>query len=192
MGRYLKQYDKDYMKMAMIKQEETFKQQVHELHRLYRVQKLLMNDMKAEIKRQRSTPNIRNKLNGWSRKSESDPVKQCKSNDNQRSSYQVLNLELPAEEYIGKDDGDAMQEAEEESGLELTLATGCTGRRKKKESSFTSDSGASFSSSSTESGGARLNGNDWGLFQVKDVNLMSEERVNRPPWLFQCLSLNMT
>jgi len=33
MGRYLKQYDKDYMKMAMLKQEETFRQQVFKLQK---------------------------------------------------------------------------------------------------------------------------------------------------------------
>ncbi|KAL5218572.1 hypothetical protein ABZP36_019256 [Zizania latifolia] len=38
----LKQYEKEHMKMAVLKQEETFKQQVQELHRLYRVQKLKM------------------------------------------------------------------------------------------------------------------------------------------------------
>ncbi|XP_047336489.1 uncharacterized protein LOC124940054 [Impatiens glandulifera] len=38
-------YDKEYMKMAMLKHEETFKQQVHELHRLYQIQKGLMKDI---------------------------------------------------------------------------------------------------------------------------------------------------
>lgn len=193
MGTCLKQYDKDYMKMAMLKQEETFRQQVHELHRLYRVQKLLMNDTQAEIKRQRKSSSTRACGNDrWNAENETDMHQQ-----NQTRARQVLNLELPAEEYI-----------EEESDLELTLATGGS-RRRKNGNSFTSDSGASFSSSSTESGGVKLNGNEWGLFRVPDVNIgsyrserkskfnaeeqmISEERVKRPPWLFQCLSLNMT
>ncbi|KAM7516464.1 hypothetical protein LguiA_006047 [Lonicera macranthoides] len=37
-------YDKEYMKMAMLKHEETFREQVYELHRLYQIQKKLMRD----------------------------------------------------------------------------------------------------------------------------------------------------
>ncbi|AQK62681.1 hypothetical protein ZEAMMB73_Zm00001d013216 [Zea mays] len=50
--------DKDTLKMAMLKHEETFRQQVHELHRLYRIQKLLMRDLTRELKlkSQRSLP----------------------------------------------------------------------------------------------------------------------------------------
>lgn len=47
--------DKDTLKMAMLKHEETFRQQVHDLHRLYRIQKLLMRDLKREIKSQQSS-----------------------------------------------------------------------------------------------------------------------------------------
>lgn len=201
MGRCIKQYDKDYMKMAILKQEETFRQQVHELHRLYRVQKLLMNDMKAELKRQRKPLNTQTVLDKWN----SSPH----SHQNKRRTQKPLDLELPADNYIVKN---AMQESGEESDLELTLATGSGGcRRRKKENSLTSDSAASFSSSSTESGGVKLNGaSDWGLFHLPaDINLgsyrgermskfngetdqMGDELAKRPPWLFQCLSLNMT
>lgn len=195
----MKQYDKDYMKMAILKQEETFRQQVHELHRLYRVQTLLMNDMKAELQRQRPS----NRVDGWNSENETDS---CYNHKNQRRSPQVLDLELPAKEYIGKN---AMQEPDEESELELTLATGSR-RQRKKDNSFTSDSGASFSSSSTtESGGVKLNGGEWGLVRMPNINLssyrneiikskfngeepMNDEKVKRPPWLLQCLSLNMT
>jgi len=173
--------------------------QVHELHRLYRVQKLLVNDMKAELKRQRKSSNVQTRLDRWSTENETES---CYIHQNQRRPCQPLDLELPAEEYIEKDTEDAVQEVEEENDLELTLATGSRRRRKNENNSFTSDSGASFSSSSTESGGVKLNGNDWGLFHVPDINItgyqsqskskMSEERVARPPWLFQCLSLNMT
>ncbi|KAJ4878659.1 Uncharacterized protein Rs2_43677 [Raphanus sativus] len=41
----LNPYEKQYMKMAILKHEETFKQQVNELHRLYEVQKILMKSM---------------------------------------------------------------------------------------------------------------------------------------------------
>ncbi|KAM0933773.1 hypothetical protein DsansV1_C34g0225141 [Dioscorea sansibarensis] len=42
MDRYLEQYNREYVKKVMIDQQEIFKQQVHELHRLYKVQKMLM------------------------------------------------------------------------------------------------------------------------------------------------------
>lgn len=56
----------------------------------------------------------------------------------------MRNLELMLEEYIGNRDTD-------ESNVELTLAMG-SNRRKREEASHTSDSGTSFSSSSTNSG----------------------------------------
>ncbi|XP_074295298.1 uncharacterized protein LOC141623127 [Silene latifolia] len=46
-------YDhKDYMRMAMLKHEETFKEQVYELHRLYRMQKMLMQNVALNQQKQ--------------------------------------------------------------------------------------------------------------------------------------------
>ena len=46
MGKLVRQCDMEVMKMAMLKHEETFRQQVHELHRLYRIQmQLMVGDM---------------------------------------------------------------------------------------------------------------------------------------------------
>ncbi|XP_039115386.1 uncharacterized protein LOC120250628 [Dioscorea cayenensis subsp. rotundata] len=162
MERFLKQYDKERMKMAMLKHEETFRQQVHELHRLYRVQKILMSDLKIkELKREQR----------W--------------REERRRIPRQLDLEQPAEEYIEGEDRHGMIESDDENYLELTLATGRS-RRKKDERSYTSDSGTSFSSSSSESGRIKLNG-----FEVEGG--VREDRMKQyPPWLFQCLSLNMT
>ncbi|XP_042377683.1 uncharacterized protein LOC121970789 [Zingiber officinale] len=41
-ARDMNQYDRECMKIAMLKQEEIFRYQVQELHRLYKIQKLLM------------------------------------------------------------------------------------------------------------------------------------------------------
>ncbi|MED6196013.1 hypothetical protein PIB30_043200 [Stylosanthes scabra] len=38
---------REYMRMAMLKHEQTFKQQVYELHRLYRIQQALMKNMEG-------------------------------------------------------------------------------------------------------------------------------------------------
>lgn len=209
MERYLKQYDKEYMKMAMLKHEETFRHQVHELHRLYQVQKLLMRDMRnAELKRQQDSTYYQSSIDRWNVENERGSSQPSYSSYlDQRKPHQKLDLELPAEVFIGKDDGDVMLEVEEEGDLELTLAIGSNrSQRKKEEASFTSDSGASFSSSSSDSGAVKLNSQDWGLFQVSDITMrfqddkksgfnveerMRQDGLKHPPWLFQCLNLNM-
>ncbi|XP_039158345.1 uncharacterized protein LOC120286095 [Eucalyptus grandis] len=47
MEKLLRPYDKEHMKLAMLKHEETFREQVYELHRLYRIQKALMKNSKS-------------------------------------------------------------------------------------------------------------------------------------------------
>ncbi|KAL5225031.1 hypothetical protein ABZP36_011670 [Zizania latifolia] len=72
MDKLVRQCDIEVMKMAMLKHEETFRQQVHELHRLYRIQRQLMNDLTmAEL-----------------------------SSGRRRQPRRALNLQLPADEYI--------------------------------------------------------------------------------------------
>ncbi|MQM16895.1 hypothetical protein Taro_049856 [Colocasia esculenta] len=185
MESFQKQCDKEYMKMAMLKHEETFKEQVGELHRLYRIQKMLMRDMKRNALKQSG-------VLGRS------PHQPCRGYQLQGNPRRPLDLERPAEE---EEDGGV----EEESEIELTLATGSRRRKKEEAASFTSDSATSFSSSSTESGGENSKFQDWGMLQMQDVNrgrtkghrfgvhgTGSEDRMEQPPWLFQCLSLNMT
>lgn len=50
MERMLEQHNRESMKKTMLKQEEIFKEQVRELHRLYRVQKELMAEVRNELK----------------------------------------------------------------------------------------------------------------------------------------------
>lgn len=40
------EYEREILKQTMLRHEEIFREQVHELHRLYKVQKLLMDDLK--------------------------------------------------------------------------------------------------------------------------------------------------
>ncbi|XP_072984252.1 uncharacterized protein [Typha latifolia] len=203
MERDLKHCSKQYMKMAILKHEETFKQQVHELHRLYSVQKLLMSDMKnAEQGRQRAKT-IRKSRNV---DTEAGPNQPSYSYSDQRNPSCIFDLELPAKEYIGDEDGDKLL-ADEETNLELTLATGNSQNQIGQYTPpFTSDSGATFSSSSTETAGSKGNNDDWESFQQSNiaVRFQNERKsgfrtdehgrkdgLNQPPWLYQCLSLNM-
>ncbi|XP_044946852.1 uncharacterized protein LOC123395890 [Hordeum vulgare subsp. vulgare] len=110
MGKLVRQCDMEVMKMAMLKHEETFRQQVHELHRLYRIQTQLMG---ADLSTRRQPRRRGNK-----------------------QPRRALNLQLPADEYIvGAADeyivGAVNDEDDDRCGtgaeLELTLAVG--GRR---------------------------------------------------------------
>ncbi|TVU46476.1 hypothetical protein EJB05_06016 [Eragrostis curvula] len=173
MSRYLKQYEKEHMKMAMLRQEETFKQQVQELHRLYRVQKLLMTDAANTM------PAIRLNLEDERRTAEKD-AGSSKSWD----AYSEQRKTAPV----------ALQESE----LELTLALGCSGTTGKKETSSSVDSRTSNSSSSTESGSP-----DCRVLSVPSMigaaapakssshlgQHLEQEGLQQPPWLHKCLNL---
>jgi len=209
MEKRLKPYDREYMRVAMLKHEETFKEQVYELHRLYRIQKMLMKNIES------SRPNGRSQ--------ELRNLKNKRSDHAQHKPQRKLDLERPAEEYIGESDGDGVLEIIAESEIELTLGPSSYNRRKKPETPLTSDSGPSFSSSSTGSSHINrtnswthqridttreeLNGYKVGLVKVPDMTSgchsrstnnidveeqLRQERLNQPPWFFQVLSLNMT
>ncbi|KAL3833267.1 hypothetical protein ACJIZ3_008003 [Penstemon smallii] len=59
MEKLLKPYDKECMKMAMLKHEEAFRQQVYELHRLYQIQKILMKDIAKKTRNDRPEARLR-------------------------------------------------------------------------------------------------------------------------------------
>ncbi|KAK8630263.1 hypothetical protein V6N13_079064 [Hibiscus sabdariffa] len=98
-------------KKTMQMHEEMFKYQVRELHRLYRVQKMLMDELKREITTNRlwatSTTSSRERSGSCS----GDPMKAAKSFD----------LERLAEEN-----------SDEDSEIELTLSIGGGSSKKKK------------------------------------------------------------
>ncbi|XP_026661250.1 uncharacterized protein LOC103709213 [Phoenix dactylifera] len=199
--KFLKHYDKERVKMAILKHEETFRQQVHELHRLYRVQKLLMSDMKStKLKKQKDLACSKVNLNTWNGENETGSCHPSYNNHHQRRPRRPLNLELPAEEYIENAEEDVMLEIEQESDVELTLAIG--GSRSERHGT----PGTSFSSSSTGSSGVKSRGHEGGVSQAPDINVsvanernspfnvgegMRQDRVKPSPWLFQCLSLKM-
>ncbi|XP_041009925.1 uncharacterized protein LOC121254025 [Juglans microcarpa x Juglans regia] len=218
--KLLNQYDRECMRMAMIKHEETFKEQVSELHRLYRIQKMLMKNIRSNrpnIGRSQELSNLRNEL-GFIQNSNDHHQRDA---EHKPQSWK-LDLEQPAEDYIAEpDDGEGVLELIEESEIELTLGPSNYNRWKKPETPLTSDSGPSFSSSSTGSSQInrtsswihqmardQLNGYELGLVKVPDMTSgyhsrsknnidveeqqLRQERLNQAPWLFQVLSLNMT
>ncbi|GJM95344.1 hypothetical protein PR202_ga12066 [Eleusine coracana subsp. coracana] len=126
----VRQCDMEVMKMAMLKHEETFRQQVHELHRLYRIQRQLMSDLgRGEM------------MNTTTRRRSKQP---------RRS----LNLQLPADEYIVSTD-----EEDDEAELELTLALGSgrsTAARRRSNRQEHNNSGGGSSPFASDCSGASL------------------------------------
>ncbi|KAL5209528.1 hypothetical protein ABZP36_005151 [Zizania latifolia] len=177
MEKLVKQCDMEVMKMAMLKQEETFKQQVHELHRLYRVQKQLMSELNRS------------------------PELNCRRLQRRKKQLRrrALDLQLPADEHIVVGGAGEATPPSREDELELTLAVGGGGRanrrdNKRRDSSpFTSNCSAgrrlTTSSSSTDS--------DCALRPPPCPRAMAFDLQDRmttttqPPWLLQRLSLRM-
>ncbi|XVF61307.1 hypothetical protein PTKIN_Ptkin08bG0119800 [Pterospermum kingtungense] len=211
MEKLLRPYDKEYMRMAMLKHEETFKEQVYELHRIYRIQKILM----------KSTESRRPNMHQNSR---------MKPEHLERPADQEYNINAEYSDHHHH--GNRMLEVIDESEIELTLGPTKYVQPRKKHGSrppLASDTGPSFSSSSssssTESGHLNrtsssrtkqmtnattdeFSGRELGFFQVTDMTLgyqngskdsnidveeqLRQERLKQPPWLFQVLSMNMT
>ncbi|EEC69575.1 hypothetical protein OsI_38885 [Oryza sativa Indica Group] len=197
MDKLVRQCDMEVMKMAMLKHEETFRQQVHELHRLYRIQRQLMSDLTmAELS------------SGHRRRQPRRSSKQPR---------RALNLQLPADEYIVN--ADAADDNDDTAELDLTLAVG-GGRSSRKcnaaiaaaaaaaaggSSPFASDcsgSGLSSSPSSAEySDGAAMFLHapppmppPCQRAMAFDLAMGDAMKQQQSPWLVQCqyLSLRMT
>ncbi|XP_059623994.1 uncharacterized protein LOC132266978 [Cornus florida] len=184
MEELMNPFDKEYMKMAMLKHEETFKEQVYELHRLYRIQKILMRSIESNTRRI-----------GVNRIDLERPA------DHE-------------EHIAESDGINGVAEIEEESQIELTLGPASYYRRKKSETMLShSESGWGFSSSSIGSSHVKRSSprthqmkdtsHNWGLVEVPDSYQISargksfdvEEQLRqdrvKQPWFFQSLSLNM-
>ncbi|CAN4079757.1 unnamed protein product [Withania somnifera] len=212
MEKLINPYDKEYMKMAMLKHEEIFREQVYELHRLYQTQKLLMKNMSSTSRSQQFMEEhqvVNHHIN---------------FDSNKKAARQCIDLERRP----GDDEHIAESVGEDENELELTLGLSSYKNRRRKTASapsFSSSNSTGSANSShinhTTKNLARnlrndLNrGDKWRLenipivsnnvsnFQVggrtshsnqnvEDQQYRSQDSLNNPPWLFQVLSLNMT
>ncbi|KAL3378318.1 hypothetical protein AABB24_004314 [Solanum stoloniferum] len=205
MEKLINPYDKEYMKMAMLKHEEIFREQVYELHRLYQTQKLLMKNMSTSTNRPQQDHH--------------QVVVNHLDSNKKITARQCIDLEIRPntdEEHIAESAG--------EDELELTLGLSSYNvRRRRKTAHFDSSSPSFSSSNSTGSASSQIKhittnlvrnteGSKWGLeeklpvsnnFQiggrtsqsnqnVDQDQYRSQDSLNNPPWLFQVLSLNMT
>ncbi|KAI3722671.1 hypothetical protein L2E82_33713 [Cichorium intybus] len=155
-------YDMECMKMAMLKHEETFKQQVFELHRLYQIQRMLMKNMQRSMQNQET----------WSLKNGSICFEY--QNDYVFNKPRDQDLEQPASnEY----------EIVDESEIELTLGPTSYTRMMNKPTRLNSDSMASFSSSSTGSSHkSRVTVENSRVLSVEKQLRQVDRSLNQPTW----------
>ncbi|KAL5203866.1 hypothetical protein ABZP36_008737 [Zizania latifolia] len=173
--------DREQMRVAILKQEQIFRQQVHELHRLYHVQKQMMRQMEiANFNRAQAIA-----------AAETKPKFELSFDEKAIDHRQLYRFQ----------DGKISAPAEEEKcDLELRLATGNSSTRSQKGKqvkSSNSDSGTAVSSTSTESELAELKEFDVAAaaarFQSESKKrlVVADEMNLQPRWVNQCLSLRM-
>lgn len=176
--------------------------QVYELHRLYRIQKILMQNMEArrgvEVKEQE-----------WYFKNAISLTQNANHHHKggQEKTQIKFDLERPAEEHTAESDDEGL-EIIDETEIELTLGPSSYNRSKKIETPLTSESGHSLSSSST--GSSDINKTRrWrthhsngmkreepsGIIRNSSFGIeeqLRQERLKQSPWFFQVMNLNMT
>ncbi|KAK9049442.1 hypothetical protein SSX86_000016 [Deinandra increscens subsp. villosa] len=186
MDKFVQPYDKECMKMAMLKHEETFKEQVYELHRLYQIQKMLMKNMQSNRRNYCKENICFNNHQEQKNKTDFEEAERTKDYDH-----------VVTETLLDDDDDEI---GDDESEIELTLApTSFNRRRRRSMSNKSSDSVMGFSSSSTGSSNIQkveritrenssfLSGNNRRNDSSSDRSIKEQ-----PPWMYQVLSLNMT
>jgi len=127
--------DMELVKMAMLRHEETFRQQVHELHRLYRVQKQLMGGLARPSSQLSCRRQIRRRR--------------------QPRSALDLHLRLPPADECAV----VTPPSSADDGLELTLAIGSSGgrcRRRHRDETQGTGTATPLGSESDISGGSLL------------------------------------
>lgn len=140
--------------------------QVYELHRLYRVQKLLMNN----ISRNKENEMMKSHQDRWIKsKDENNSFYYNNSHHIHQQPRQKLDLEQPAEENNANIDRNGGVEIEDECDIELTLGpSSYYPTIRKAKTPLTSDSGLSFSSSSSGSSSVKRRDNSDGFRRITD------------------------
>ncbi|CAL4917864.1 unnamed protein product [Urochloa decumbens] len=181
MEKLVNHCDMELMKMAMLRHEETFRQQVHELHRLYRVQKQLMMTGGGGLLSRPSPELVSCRRRRQIRRGSRQPRR-------------ALDLRLPADDYIlvaGADNAAPPPRQEDGlPGLELTLAVGSGGACRTKQRRDEGSGGSLTSTSSTDTAsGSPAYRRAVPAFRLQEEMVVVKQPQS--PWLLQCLSLKM-
>uniref|UniRef100_A0A7N0ZS62 Uncharacterized protein n=1 Tax=Kalanchoe fedtschenkoi TaxID=63787 RepID=A0A7N0ZS62_KALFE len=180
MEQHLAPFDMECMKMAILKHEEIFKQQVSELHRLYRIQKMLMKTSQRRI-----------------------PKNDLPRSNETRMRNLLLELERPSGNCFNGEPRILGFGNQDDESLDLTLGLGNynhvsqESNKKLSPTRLTSDSVMTFSSSSTGSCSHLKKACVGGRNDIVEYQEQSRQQdraimAEQPPWLMQALSLNMT
>ncbi|CAH8382954.1 unnamed protein product [Eruca vesicaria subsp. sativa] len=175
MDRFLEKQNAESIRRTMQAQEDLFKQQVRELHRVYNIQKMMMEQLKHRS--QYGTTNT-----------------QDQTGPRERSgSWSGIDIENVARAT------NTMTNHIEESELELTLSIGMSSSSMNKDMDYSSTT--SFRSSSDNCNNQSNNNNNNSNNQessgpttpMSSSSTTSLDREKkRPHWLFQGLSINRT
>ncbi|XP_062202552.1 uncharacterized protein LOC133904919 isoform X2 [Phragmites australis] len=159
--------EKEHIKMAMLRQEQIFRQQVHELHRVYRVQKQLMMQMQVTEM---------NSYGNTTAKTQTEPT-----------------VKINHQQWSGNSGEKSEKKATlvEDFNLELTLATGAGRRKQEKPSNSDSEATMSSSTSAESESGRRFVAESNVTIRFQNENNRHDDQVMQSPWLYQCLSLKM-
>ncbi|CAH8338212.1 unnamed protein product [Eruca vesicaria subsp. sativa] len=174
MDRSLERQKAGSIRHTMQTQEDVFKQQVRELHRVYNIQKMMMN----QLKHRSQSCTINNK-------DQSGPKERT-------GTWPGIDLE---NEVRGTN---TTTEYIEESELELTLSIGMSSSSTNKDMDYSSTT--SFRSSSDNCNNQSNNNNNSNNQESSGPNtpmrssktLSLDREKKRPHWLFQGLSINRT
>ncbi|XP_010913686.1 uncharacterized protein [Elaeis guineensis] len=206
---FLEPMDRDSVKKTMLKQEEIFKQQVRELHRLYQAQKQLMAEIRSDDGTSRSFCHDNRHQSTSQLSSENSRLNRYESFENiclegPFREPKSFDLEQPVvettKENIAHDQassswrhlrqGTAVEGPDIDTDVELTLSIGCGAQKKKPKHGLHLDSEIG-SSVSDPSETKQLRGQDR-REEGSDVPVSSkEESSQRPCRNLQGLSLDI-
>ncbi|KAI3444174.1 hypothetical protein Pfo_000839 [Paulownia fortunei] len=216
MDRMLELQNIESMRKTMLMQEELFKQQVQDLHRLYNLQKKLMQELENGLTRRKEviaqTETTNSEFAVWNKPatetghsfqafSARDDPKELSSSCSGESSRMPIkfDLEMPAEStpssiHLFEEQKD-MKRIDEETDVEveLTLSIGHCTRKQRSKSTQLHDSDQSKQVGEHGSSSTKTNkGEEYG----EPSSIISSSSVyqenTRPRWLLQDLSLNRT
>ncbi|KAJ0962257.1 hypothetical protein J5N97_030085 [Dioscorea zingiberensis] len=185
----LRQHDRQYLRKVMMKHEEVFKHQVRELHRLYKVQKILMAELSSKKMKIRSITNASASTSETSHSSNlsnriqsPSAVPSCYG---EPSRMQIaFDLGQPLIEYNVPTEAVADNDVEE-CNVELTLSIGCGSSKMKSKQWLQKENELMNCSKAIPS---KTFGED-----CSDPSVRTDrENLQDAPWLFQALSLKRT
>nr|XP_043627204.1 uncharacterized protein LOC122598693 [Erigeron canadensis] len=159
-----------FIKQTMLKHEDTFRHQVRELHRLYNVQKNLMDDLRNDTRQNNIEFSPRATLDT--------------NNDKIISGLDILRPDKLEEDMLRGDDSGTAEDQIEPHDVELTLSIGPSTSKRRTQNCYHHQMG----------------GNDPSKVVIKPNLANSSTLLynnnnqdsKRPHWLFQDLSLNRT